>query len=258
MKRLSLAILIAGLVLLLAVSAALAFKGTTDRDTWFDATTQYPTQTSLNLTSSGTPDTCAPFSTGLVRFDISSIVGEPVANKTINSVVFTMTVAGTSAAWPGPVVLTLYPVSNDTWLEDDVTDARNAIVTATPLATVNLLTKPAIGTVLTFPGTPQFVAFLQSKSSATGGPGNNLVSLAVRMTTCATGNTTVRLASRRHATVAYRPFMELYNPNAVTLSTFRAANPAVNWPLIAAALLLVAAVAGFGVYRWRVSQVRAR
>ncbi len=48
------------------------------------------------------------------------------------------------------------------------------------------------------------------------------------------------------------------NPNAVTLSTFRAANPAVNWPLIAAALLLVAALAGFGVYRRRLSHVRAR
>ncbi|MCX6032249.1 MAG: hypothetical protein NT169_23520 [Chloroflexi bacterium] len=48
------------------------------------------------------------------------------------------------------------------------------------------------------------------------------------------------------------------NPNAVTLSTFRAANPAVNWPLIAAALLLVAALAGFGIYRRRLSQVRAR
>ncbi len=48
------------------------------------------------------------------------------------------------------------------------------------------------------------------------------------------------------------------NPNSVTLSTFRAAGPTMNWPLIVVVLLLVAAVAGFGVYRWRVSQVRAR
>jgi hypothetical protein len=47
-------------------------------------------------------------------------------------------------------------------------------------------------------------------------------------------------------------------PNAVTMSTFRAAYAAPIWPLIIAGLLLVAALAGFGIYRRRLSQVRAR
>lgn len=48
------------------------------------------------------------------------------------------------------------------------------------------------------------------------------------------------------------------SPTAVTLRTFRSADPAVNWPLIAGGGLLVALLGGAGVYRWRLSRVRAR
>jgi hypothetical protein len=180
-----------------------------------------------------------------LKFDISPILTEPVGDKTIDTVIFKLTVSGTSAAWPGPVILTLYSVTNDTWVEADVTAARGAI--ADPLATVSLTTKPANGTVLIFPSTPAFVAFLRSKSSATGGPGNDLVSLAVRMTSCGGGNTTVNLASRRHTTTLWRPFMQLLNPNAVTLTTFRSSDPALNWPLVAGVIALMGLVVAGGV-----------
>ncbi len=47
-------------------------------------------------------------------------------------------------------------------------------------------------------------------------------------------------------------------PLAVTLRFFRSTGPAVNWPLIAGGAALLALAGGLGVYRWRVSRVRAR
>jgi hypothetical protein len=75
---------------------------------------------------------------------------------------------------------------------------------------------------------------------------DDAVSFAVRLVSagsCPTGAQSLVLYSQDQANAALAPTLSLF-PNAVTLSTFRPADPAVNWPLIVGLAVLAVAVVG--------------
>jgi hypothetical protein len=151
--------------------------------------------------------------------------------------------------------LTLYRVADDTWQE----------------TTVTYNTRPAIGAEILSVSVPTAVGFVifsgqaladyinqESAYTGAGDPtaGDDWASFAIQITGCsATNNVVIMYAKDKTGVPAEQlPRMSPFGPNAVTLTFFRAADPAVNWPLIAAGLLVTALLAGVGVYRWRLSR----
>jgi len=71
--------------------------------------------------------------------------------------------------------------------------------------------------------------------------GPNVISFAVRIIGCSATSNIVALSSRTGST---SPALTVESPTAVTMSTFRSADPAFNWPLIAGLGALAAVVIG--------------
>jgi hypothetical protein len=199
---------------------------------------------------------CVPTSTAYIKWDISAIASDPTPNKTIGSAVLAFTVNYASGAYP--IVISLYKAGNDSWTEGDTNGTHHPGVIEPLLTAVTVNSAPTAGTVVVFPSTAELASYLNSVSVVNAPPGNGLASFAMRITSCGTGQARIDFRSLQHTTVLSRPNLELLNPNAVTLTTFHAATPAPNWPLIAAGLLVAALLAGVAVYRWRLSRVSAR
>ena len=146
---------------------------------------------------------------------------------------------------------------NDGWTEAALT-FNNKPSGDRLLATVPL---PVADGTVAFSST-NLNTYLNEQTQFTGGgdttAGNNLASFLIRITGCAAAPSSNVFFAEGSPGSSYGsgPRLKLYNSNAVTLRTFRSADPAVNWPLIAGGAALLALVGGLGVYRWRLSRVR--
>ena len=138
--------------------------------------------------------------------------------------------------------LALYEVSDVAWTEATITFANPPAVGSSPIATASLPT--AYPQDVVFTGSA-LADYINRQSAFVGGDdtiaGPNVVSFAVRITGCTANNSSVAFYSRTGTTP---PALNVVAPTAITLSTFQAADPAVNWPLIAGLGALVALAAG--------------
>ena len=140
---------------------------------------------------------------------------------------------------PGTGHLALIPVNNTSFTTDTGAAGIGTLVPSdfdltNPIGDPILFTSlPANDTDLVISG-DALTTYLNTHK------GGN-VALGVIIYDCSTGSPNVYFASSR-ATVG-APSLT-YTPTAITLSTFQAANPAVNWPLIVGLGALVALTAG--------------
>jgi len=137
----------------------------------------------------------------------------------------------------------LYEVSDDTWSETTVTGnsapALGSLITSVPIPTTT-------GGMITFTGN-SLADWLNKNTSYVGGndtvAGNDLVSFAVQVTGCTGFSNPARFDSKDKVG-GTAPTLILFNPTAVTLSTFHSTAPSLNWPLIAGLGALAAVVIG--------------
>jgi hypothetical protein len=146
----------------------------------------------------------------------------------------------------GPMTFSLVIPNSQTWTEATTTDPGTGSVIATGTATLT----PGTGAqTVTFGGPGDTVA-----ANALGGYFNGLKSganpasstIGVRITGSGCGQTGTIVYFAEHGATGEADL--IFYPNndatAVTLSTFRSADPAVNWPLIAGLGVLAAVVVG--------------
>ena len=151
--------------------------------------------------------------------------------------------------------LKLYKVNNDNWTETTIT-GDNA---------------PALGDLIediaapTSPGTVVFsnaalADWINENSSYVGSgdttAGNDIVSFAIRIEGCT--STSIERFDSKETTTGVPPALNIYDPNAVSVSHFGAQNAGnpLNWPMIAGLFALAAVVVagvGYGVRRFKQS-----
>lgn len=211
---------IAVLLVIGIVTAVMAFEGAPTADMWVSGAGTVNSANPLIVTSSNVGAGCSTYNgTAFLKFNISSISSEPVSDKMIGSATLTVT-TGTTSSIPAAASLALLSVSDDTW-----TEAVGSPVVGSPLVTVTVGPgNLAPGTVVTFPSTPALVNFINQQSSSSGvsGDDDDVVSLAIRFTAC----TNVVLQQFQDRSTGTPPLLTLANPNAVTLGSFEAAEPA--------------------------------
>ena len=139
----------------------------------------------------------------------------------------------------GTLTMGLFTSSNESWAQDAgfTWAARPTRVEGTALATA---TKTAAGSDVVFSSDALRAAL---ETQRTTGADPKLVTLVVTVIDC-TGTTTQAMDSINKSGGVPAVLTLTTQPTAVTMSTFQAADPAVNWPLIAGLGALVALAAG--------------
>lgn len=245
-RRLSL-IALALLVCLSVASVALAYNGPPIHDSWVDGSENNYNGQTMKLFASNA-GACTPTSTMYLRWDISSIMGEPVADKTIAFADMDLYVS--NASFSAPITVSLYQVLNDDWDEATISGA-NAPAVGALITTFNVSSPPAAGTKITIASNTQdgdptndgLANFLQAQNPANDPAGDGEASFALRITGCGLGTSRIDFYDR--ASGATQPYLALENPNAITLLNLEADSPTATPLLLGGfALLLVAAGAG--------------
>jgi hypothetical protein len=213
--------LVATVMLLASVAIANAFgssgSGFTDGTTFFPA--------SVRVNASGASGTCSVQNyTGFYQWNLSSI--SDTANVQSATITLTKYTTAGSTVVPQPSALSIYAASSDTL-------AASTVPTGQPLATIENIVDPVPST-LTFATTTALADYIESQLA------DNTATFALRWSQCAVGasggaDVVIRLMTTADLTLG---------TTAVTLSTFQAADPAVNWPLIAGLGALAAVVIG--------------
>jgi len=197
----------------------------------------------LSVTSGGLQGACNTIDTSFIRWDLTDF-----SSATVGTAIVTLT-AFQATGLVVPVELTLYAVEDNTW--DAATLVGPGPIIGGPLATATLPVTVS-STPLVFQST-LLSQFVKDKAGTAA-------SFAVRMTTCGGAaspngllydmeNGSLTLASRASSAPSStdamtKPYMTIAPPTAITMSTFRAADPAVNWPLIIGLGALAAVVIG--------------
>jgi len=173
------------------------------------------------------------------------------AGQVIGSAAMTLTVdlVNLGVAPPGGPQVTLYQVIDDSWSESSVT-AANGSAMGTLIQSIAV--PPTAPATITFDDA-SLTNYLQQQAD-----GDNVASFGLALTgNCGEGTVLVRMYSKDQTVVgnyAFRPYLMITNPNAVTLTTFRSSDPALNWPLAAGVIALMGlAVAGGVLLRRRVA-----
>ena len=237
MKRSLFIVLTAMLIIATAVSVALAASGPT-ADAYVRSTstgTNYGTDVYLSLYTNGSGCTSQDYS--YLKFDLSSVT------QTIGRATLTLTTGASPSSVIAGTKVSLYPVADDGWIESGVGSITyaNAPVVGTELLAVDA---PTINNQAVVFGS-NLVSTALSTYLQTEAQGDKVASFAVKLTGACNATTTgVRFASKENVTVGNRPSLALFTPTAVTMSTFRSPDPAVNWPLIIGLGALAAVVTG--------------
>ncbi len=252
MKRIIVVLMIAALTVALCAGTSFALvTGAVTADTFVRSTDALNHNgEGLEVASGGMNGACNVASTSYTRWTLTGLNAAQVS-----TVIMTLTV------FSGPTVavdLTLYKVADTTWNETTLASPGPAI--GDLIQTVTLPANSPSGTQILF-NNATLVQYI--KDSAGGA-----ASFALRMTACGGANLPVVLLydlnngtpgnAPNPGDPGTAPFLQVRNATPVTLRFFRSADPAVNWPLIAGGAALLALAGGLGVYRWRVSRVRAR
>jgi hypothetical protein len=222
-----------------------------------------------NLQVASDEATCSaanPASITFLRWDVSSWASKAIESAQI---VLTISINGTS----GLAQFTLYKVADDTWDETKMT--YNGPTTTYPDHTspptfnvsndaIETYTLPSTGylgnVVFQSANLKDYVAQqanLDGKASfalvMTSCPGD--YAPAVEFLSKETGSPTVASAASNapaSPSAMTQPYMNVFEPTAVTLRFFRSADPAVNWPLIAGLAAVV--IGGLTVTRKRAAR----
>lgn len=203
---------IAVTLLLLIASSAIAFNGGTTADVWQDGTATVITTSPLTASSSNLGSGCTSHTgTIFLKYDISSILGEPVTNKSIGSASLTITTAATGSN-PVQGTLTLYSTTGDGTFTDSggTVPALDSSLSTATVGPGN----PGSGTAINFPTSAAFVTYVQSQSSASGAfpAADNVVTFAIRFSAC--GSLNLQTFQDNTGTA---PTLSLENPNAIEL-----------------------------------------
>ena len=235
--------LVLTVVSILLVSAAAVYAAPSDPADTFTGTggaagTAFGTTDKDNLEiQSGGLGTCTPSRTTYLRWSLVGVNTE--LGDTSKLVLFVNQAQNNNTGF-----VTLYEVQDDSWDEATLTGNTPAPALGSVIASVP--TPTVAGGTITFTGTA-LATWLNKNTFYTGGndnvAGNDKVSFAVQVANCPGFSNPVRFDSKDKPG-GTAPLLQLYNPTAVTMSTFRAADPAVNWPLIVGLGALAAVVVG--------------
>jgi hypothetical protein len=165
----------------------------------------------------------------VLKFNLG--VGAPITGATLSMRVQGLTLVGT-----GNVVLV--PVNDTSFTSSAVgTLDPSDVNLAGPLVTVPFASVPAVGNAMTF-SSAALTSYLEGKR------GGGVAALGVAITGCSTGNPNVTFDSSSSVPGGGVAPELITIPSAVTMSTFHAADPAVNWPLVAGVGALAAVLIG--------------
>lgn len=238
MKK-ALFILVAGLLLLTTASGALAasYNQTPIADSWVDNTaTNFGTATTVKVNSSAV-GSCNVSWTTYMKWDISTVT-QAIGSATI---ALTPRFSSYSASAANPVTVSIFQAANDTWGEATINGTNAPAPTGNPLTSFSWTAPATVGTPVTFPNTTELTNYLNSVLPSNGG--NGLVSVAIQVKSCGTGDARIDFDSKE-STTGVKPALNLFKPNAVEVSSV-SAQPA-TWPLYAGlaavALFVVAGV----------------
>ena len=182
--------------------------------------------------------------------------------KSVDSAEMTLFVAANGAN--GATQLTLYRVADDAWAQDVLTynhptSGAGGPALGTPIQTIDLAA--GYTGLVTFgspsPASSDLATYVASQLKA----GDLKVSFALRVTSCPdatdasvgisilfwdseNGGDGAMAQSVNAPDAPTWPNLNIATPTAVTMSTFHAADPAVNWPLIAGVGALAAVLIG--------------
>jgi len=243
----ALALAIAVIMSLLAVVIAQAGAvNPADTYTQPSNSTAYGTIDPDNLEiNSGGLGTCDASRTTYLRWDLSG-VNQPAGDITS----LTLFVNNAQSSNTGQVAL--YKVTDDTWDEATLTGNTPPPALGAQITSVSIPT--ATGGTISFSGAA-LAGWVNENTSYVGGSdttvGNDKISFAIQVTGCSGFSNPVRFDSKDKVG-GVAPVLLLFSPNAITLSTFHAADPLVNWLLYGGlGLLGLVAVVGTVVYRQR-------
>jgi len=203
----------------------------------------FGTSANLAVFGSGGVGVCTATGTAYLKWSLAGTAAAVGATTKL-----TVNVNFISSGADGNV--SLYQVTDDSWTETGIT-ANNAPAPGALLASVPL---PGSTGLVTFTGA-DLAAYVNSQSSFVGGTdttaGDDVISFAIRISGCTAPSSAISLDSREK-TGGTAPALSLFDTNAVTLTGFGAADPTVNWPLIAGLGALALLIAAGGViYRRR-------
>jgi len=250
MKKSLLVVTAACILLTIAVPAAFASALTPTDDAWVNAGTADTYNTTSLIIQSSTPCTVGgATSWAYLKWDLNS-VAKQIGTANISFVVSSTPALGSQAS-----TLSLFAVTDDSWTETNVGTSKPTLGASLTSVTFDPSTPPAQGGTVAFPSTTSLVDFL-NQQIANDPAGAKYASFGLAFSACSAGAPSIRFASTENITYT-APQMSLLDTNAVTLTTFGAAGPAVNWPLIAGLGALVLFIAaGVVIYRRRAT-VRA-
>ncbi len=220
------AVVFAALLLLALVGAAYAARGVT-YDTYVDVNGA-PTDNhaaEVNMYAAGSESVCTPSQAALVQWDLASITTGTVQTVTLS---FNSSFAfATSGA-----VLGLYPASSS-W--NDSTNNGALLALSLPVTGIPALaTTPAptaASQIVVFTGVGPTNPLVMAAQTAVNTHGKLSFSVQL-MSNCVAGGASVVGFTQGTGSVS----LDLVNPTAVTLSTFRAADSPFAWPLIGGAM----------------------
>ncbi len=244
MKKLSLLVLVTCVVSLVAAPSAFAADWIPIEDAWGSATTS-GNGNSLYVVSGGGGSGCVASATSYLKFDLGT-VDRAIESATLNLKV-------TYVSWgSGAVTLSLMSVTDDSWTETSVRVDNPVVIEELASKSWAAGAKPAVGDVVTLQSVvgadERLIDFLNEQVNDDL---TKLATLALRITSCATGSYEVDFGSSEN--VGKEPAMTLEGPLAVNVSV-ASAQPVTSWPLYAGlAAVALLAVAGVGLSRRRAS-----
>jgi hypothetical protein len=202
--------------------------------------TALATDTLLAARGSGQADgTCLSQYETFLKYDLSSV---PTGNV-ITAATLTLRSAGVVGTNPS-LRMTLYGSTTDGWSAG----TTQILWADRPQDLIELGTYVdgplAAGNPIVFNETTQFKKFLTDQCAATG---NKVATFVIKLTACSAPYAGQYLSSSETTGAnAFPAQLSITNapPTAIALSTFQAADPAANWPLIAGLGALVALAAG--------------
>ncbi|MCB9434561.1 MAG: hypothetical protein H6668_21560 [Ardenticatenaceae bacterium] len=177
---------------------------------------------------------CSTTLVTLVKFSVSEIVDSSV----IDTATVSFTVQNTGFAGT-PVSLALYE-AGDSWGESDLAiivdpaDA-NSIVGAALNSSLTFNAPPGDASTIQFPTSTQLRDYLRAQAD-----GDDVVSIAVRMTGCPTGTSIIRLEDSEGG-ISVAPVLTMLNPTAIQLNNTEASdgtNTSFIWLAIALPLFV--------------------
>ena len=182
---------------------------------------------------------CADVTVAYLRWDFTVPGREIDPSATVNFARLTLVTTSNVVLAGQTVSLQLLEVLNDSWNETDTTAPGygTAILTLNSIS----LTDNTAGQQVVFEG-PALASYIENQRFNKGG--NDKASVAIRVSSSNAFGPTVTFWDKEGTGVSPTLLITASNATAVTLSTFHAVDPAVNWPLIVGLGALAAAVVG--------------